>query len=209
MPGLALRLLEAKGGEMDMKDLYSTVTKEEASIALGWLRKKDLATIRKEGGSTTITITNTGQEMLDRKMEDEATLDALSKGDISEDDLDKKTITALKSRQDLVVEKLVVTRTLELTELGREMLEQGIEVREELAQLTPELIQSGKWKDVTIRKYDVRSFAPAIYPGKKHPLTRVADEVRRIFVDMGFQEIDEEYVQPAFWNMDVHPQTIL
>jgi phenylalanyl-tRNA synthetase alpha chain len=198
----ALRLLEAKGGEMDMKDLYSTVTKEEASIALGWLRKKDLATIRKEGGSTTITITNTGQEMLDRKMEDEATLDALSKGDISEDDLDKKTITALKSRQDLVVEKLVVTRTLELTELGREMLEQGIEVREELAQLTPELIQSGKWKDVTIRKYDVRSFAPAIYPGKKHPLTRVADEVRRIFVDMGFQEIDEEYVQPAFWNMD-------
>ena len=30
----------------------------------------------------------------------------------------------------------------------------------------------------------------------------MADEVRRIFVDMGFQEIDEEYVQPAFWNMD-------
>lgn len=198
----ALKLLDDKGGEMDMKDLSSAVGKEEVSIALGWLRKKNLASIRKEGGSTIISITDNGRGMLGKKMEDELTLAALAEEDISEDRLDKATIAALKSRQDLVVEKLVVSRTLELTELGREMLELGIEVKEEVAQLTPEIIQTGKWKDVTIRKYDVRSFAPAIYPGKKHPLTRIADEVRKIFVDMGFKEIDEEYVQPAFWNMD-------
>jgi phenylalanyl-tRNA synthetase alpha chain len=198
----ALQLLDQKGGQAGMDELSSTLGKQDASIALGWLRKKDLATIQKEGRSTVITISENGRSMLDRKMDDELTLAELAEGDISEDRLDKGTIAALKSRQDLVAERLVVSRTFELTPLGQEMVALGIEVREEVAQLTPELIQSGRWRDVTIRKYDVRSFAPAIYPGKKHPLTRVADEVRRIFVDMGFQEIDEEYVQPAFWNMD-------
>jgi phenylalanyl-tRNA synthetase alpha chain len=198
----ALKLLADKGGEMDMKDLSQAVDREEVSIALGWLRKKDLASIRKEGDRTTITITEKGRRMLDGEMDDERTLRSLANGELSEDRLDKVAIAQLKSRQDLVAEKLVVSRTVDLTDLGREVLDLGIEVKEEVAQLTPELIQTGKWRDVTIRKYDVRTFAPAIYPGKKHPLTRIADEVRKIFVDMGFQEIDEEYVQPAFWNMD-------
>jgi phenylalanyl-tRNA synthetase alpha chain len=198
----ALKLLDQKGGESEMKDLSSVLEKEEVSIALGWLRKKNLASIKKEGDRTIITITENGKAMLGKKMDDELVLSSLAAGDLSEDRLDKGTIAQLKSRQDLVVEKLVVSRTIELTDLGRELISLGIEVKEEVAQLTPELIQTGKWRDVTIRKYDVRTFAPAVYPGKKHPLTRIADEVRKIFVDMGFQEIDEEYVQPAFWNMD-------
>ena len=89
-----------------------------------------------------------------------------------------------------------------MADAGREVISLGIELKQEVAQLTPELIQSGKWKEVQFRKYDIRTFASAVYPAKKHPLTRIADEVRRIFVEMGFSEIDDEYVQPAFWNMD-------
>jgi phenylalanyl-tRNA synthetase alpha chain len=63
-------------------------------------------------------------------------------------------------------------------------------------------LQTGKWKGAAFRKYDIRTFAPCSYPAKKHPLTRIADEVRRILIEMGFTEIDDEYVQPAFWNMD-------
>ncbi len=197
-----LTLLDQRGGEIEMKDLSSELGREDASIALGWLRKKNLATIRKEGERTVIAITENGRTTLGKKMDDELVLASLESGDLSEEHLDKGTIAQLKSRQDLVVEKLVVTRTLTLTDLGRELIDMGVEVKEEVAQLTPELIQTGKWRNVTIRKYDVRTFAPAVFPGKKHPLTRIADEVRKIFVDMGFQEIDEEYVQPAFWNMD-------
>src|SRR5690606_33709202 len=133
-----LRLLDQKGGEMDMKDLPSAVAKEEVSIALGWLRKKNLATIRKEGGSTIITITDNGRSMLEREMDDERTLAALAEGEVPEDGLDKATIASLKSRQDLVVERLVIDRTLEMTDLGRELVEMGLQVKEEVAQLTPE-----------------------------------------------------------------------
>nr|MBP6021454.1 phenylalanine--tRNA ligase subunit alpha [Candidatus Methanomethylophilaceae archaeon] len=38
---------------------------------------------------------------------------------------------------------------------------------------------------------------------KKHPLSRLGNEVRRLFTDMGFTEMSSEYVQPAFWNLDV------
>ena len=198
----AIQMLADRGGQSEMKDLSEVLGKEEVSIALGWLRKKNLAAIRKDGDTTKITLTDTGREMLNKQMEDEQTLRDLAVSDLPEDRLDKATIAALKSRQDLVTERLVVSRTLELTDLGRELVGLGLEIRDEVAQLTPELIQTGKWKEVTFRKYDVRTFAPALYPGKKHPLTRIADEVRKIFVDMGFKEIDEEYVQPAFWNMD-------
>ncbi|WP_019177750.1 phenylalanine--tRNA ligase subunit alpha [Methanomassiliicoccus luminyensis] len=198
----ALNFLADCSGEVEMKDLSRAVAKEEASIALGWLRKKGLATVKKDDDRTVITITDKGRGMLLDQMDDERTLKALAEEDLPEDKLDKATIAALKSRQDMVNEKLVVSRTITVTGLGKEIIGMGIEVKDEVAQLIPELIQTGKWRDVTIRKYDVRTFAPAIYPGKKHPLTRIADEVREIFVDMGFQEIDEEYVQPAFWNMD-------
>ena len=89
-----------------------------------------------------------------------------------------------------------------MAEAGKEVISLGVELKQEVAQLTPELIQSGKWKEVQFRKYDIRTFASAVYPAKKHPLTRIADEVSRIFIEMGFTEIDDEYVQPAFWNMD-------
>ncbi len=198
----AIRLLAEKGGEGDMGDLAAELSKEETSIALGWLRKKDLATISKADGRTVLRLTENGRDALDRPTADEVLLEQLAEEEMSEETLDKAVIAALRSRQDLVAEKLLVTRTMELTDLGREIVSMGLEVKDEVAQLTPELIQTGKWKDVQFRRYDVRTFAPAVHPGKKHPLTRIADEIRTIFVDMGFTEIDEEYVQPAFWNMD-------
>ncbi|MGC9307358.1 MAG: phenylalanine--tRNA ligase subunit alpha, partial [Thermoplasmatota archaeon] len=79
----------------------------------------------------------------------------------------------------------------------------GLEITEEIAQLTPELIQSGAWRDRSFRRYDVQSFAPAVHPGKRHPLSRLIERVRRIFVEMGFQEIEGGYVEPCFWDMDV------
>lgn len=198
----AIRMLADRGGEGDMADLAAELSKGEMSIALGWLKKKNLATISKVDGRTVLRLTENGREALDRPMADEIMLEQLAQAEMSEDVLDKDVIAALRSRQDMVTERLVVNRTMELTDLGRELISLGLEVKDEVAQLTPELIQTGKWKEVQFRRYDVRTFAPAVYPGKKHPLTRIADEIRAIFVDMGFTEIDEEYVQPAFWNMD-------
>ncbi len=152
-----------------------------------------------------VTMTDAGQSYLYSNMNDEFLLELLAVKDLLESEIPaelRPSIPQLKSRQDLIIEKPLVRRKLHLTDLGKEVLALGIELREEVAQLTPELIQSGKWRTVSFRKYDVNTFAPVSYAAKKHLLTRIADEVRRIFVQMGFTEIDDEYVQPAFWNMD-------
>jgi len=198
----ALDLIHGKGGSIDSKDLSEAVDAEEIPIAIGWLKRKGLADIKKSNGRTVVSLTGHGHRTVGYEMDDERVLSMLGQKDLSSAEVDEKIITQLKSRQDLIVERLIVSRRVSLTDSGREIVGLGIELKDEVAQVTSELLQTGRWKEVTFRKYDVRTFAPSVYPGKKHPLTRMADEVRRIFVQMGFTEIDDEYVQPAFWNMD-------
>jgi phenylalanyl-tRNA synthetase alpha chain len=197
-----LRLLEQNEGRTEMAELSGVLDKEEISIAIGWLRRKGLANLEKIDGRKMLLLTDRGKEMIHSQMEDERLLEILSRRDLSEEEVDGSVMADLLSRQNMVSERLVISRSLELTEMGKEVLAMGLEVTDEVAQLTPELLQTGRWREVSFRKYDIRTFAPSVYPGKKHPLSRIADEVRDIFVQMGFEEIDEEYAQPAFWNMD-------
>ncbi|MCU0860950.1 MAG: phenylalanine--tRNA ligase subunit alpha [Methanomassiliicoccales archaeon] len=198
----ALAVLSASDGTMKMADLEASLPKGEVPIAIGWLRRKNLVRMEKVGADTLITLTDEGRRLSAGEMEDEKALRMLAAGDRPEGAIGAQVIAMLKGRQDMIVERTLVSRELVLTPAGKEVLALGIELKEEVAQLTPELIQTGKWRDVSFRRYDVNTFAPTAYPAKKHPLTRIADEVRRIFLQMGFEEIDDEYVQPAFWNMD-------
>ena len=201
----ALTELSQAGGRLTLAELEEVLGKETAGLAIGWLKRKALATIEKGPEGPTVTMTDTGQSYLCSNMNDEFLLDLLSTKDLLESEIPealRSSIPLLKSRQNMIVEKQLVRRRLHLTDLGKEALAVGFELNEEVAQLTPELIQSGKWRTANFRKYDVNTFAPVSYAAKKHLLTRMADEVRRIFVQMGFTEIDDEYVQPSFWNMD-------
>lgn len=56
---------------------------------------------------------------------------------------------------------------------------------------------------ISERAIDVAAPAPILYAGRKHPLQDIVDEVREIFVGLGFEEIDGPMVQNGFWNFDV------
>jgi len=194
----------AKKGSLSLTELAAMLPNGDDKIAIGWLKRKKLADISGEGNEKTITLTNLGKEFLNKKMQDEEVLERMSSmGEVNEGDADAAVIKDLKGRQNMIEERIITHRSISLTPLGKEMIAMGIELKDEVAQLTVELLQSGKWKNAEFRKYDVQTFAPSLPPAKKHPLSRLADEIKNIFVQMGFTEIDEEYVQPAFWNMDV------
>ncbi|MHB1261366.1 MAG: phenylalanine--tRNA ligase subunit alpha, partial [Thermoplasmatota archaeon] len=53
-----------------------------------------------------------------------------------------------------------------------------------------------------LRPFDFNVDVAVPAPGKAHPLTHIIQEIRDIFVALGFQEIAGDYVEPAFWNMD-------
>ncbi len=64
------------------------------------------------------------------------------------------------------------------------------------------MLQTGRWRDVRFRKYDVTAYAPSSHGGKRHPLTRYIEKIRRIFLEMGFTEIEGDFLGPAFWSFD-------
>ncbi|MEM4058109.1 MAG: phenylalanine--tRNA ligase subunit alpha, partial [Thermoplasmata archaeon] len=92
-------------------------------------------------------------------------------------------------KRGILEKKDIVERTVTLTDNGVKIINEGIELKEEISQITSELIQSGRWKEVEFRKYDVSLFAPKIYPGKIHPITSFIQQIRSIFLRMGFEEI--------------------
>ena len=184
--------IEAKGG----------LTKQEIGIAIGWLNRKKWVKMRKEEGETFLVISEMGKKAVGKKGEDEKIIDILSRKEMDAVDIPKEVYKALKGRKDVISEKEEVVRRLELTEEGRWIAESGIELKREATQLTSEMLKSGKWKDVEFRRYDVMTFAPTPSGGRMHPLTQIIEKIRRIFLDMGFQEITGNYAELELWNMD-------
>ncbi len=53
-----------------------------------------------------------------------------------------------------------------------------------------------------VRAIDVEAPAPTIFAAKSHPLQDIIDEVREIFVSLGFTELVGSSTQSSFWNFD-------
>jgi len=199
----AISIINALGGRIDMNILSEKMPGGEDKIAVGWLKRKGLAEIAAEGGLKFLALTDKGMSAIRSKMVDEVLLERMMSARLHEKDADPKVISDLKGRQGLIKDKVITERTITLTEEGREAVASGIELKKEVTDVTDRLIQSGEWEKVQFRRYDVGTFAPSVTPAKKHPLTRLGDEIRRLFTNMGFSEMSSEYVQPAFWNLDI------
>jgi phenylalanyl-tRNA synthetase alpha chain len=196
----ALKLLSDRKGTTDLRDLSSVLDSDEISVAIGWLKTNGWASIRKEK-DTIIEMTDKGKKALSEVTEVEKLLRILYEH--PEQEIEKDSIRPLASRKNVIKEKELITSTITLTEHGKKVVETGFEIQEEISQVTSAVIKNSEWKQKTIRPYDIHAFAPAIYGGKPHPLVKLISEIRQIFVEMGFQEIQGDYVESCFWNMDV------
>lgn len=195
----ALEALTAAGGRGTMGDLAKVLAKNEVSITLGWLKRKGWADITKVDGDTVLVLKE-GADVGPAR--DEALLAQLAEGEAPEGVLDPKPLAALRGRKGILKEREVTTRTITLAPLGADVVASGLEVREEIVHLDAATLATGRWKEVDIRPYDVHAYAPTRVGGKPHPLVTLIQEIRDIFVEMGFAEIDTNYVESAFWNMD-------
>ncbi|MFW6375625.1 MAG: phenylalanine--tRNA ligase subunit alpha [Thermoplasmatota archaeon] len=201
----ALKYLDKAGGECSISELQenSGLSKSKSGIALGWLKDKGWARIVKHDGESYLEITRKGGEAVKERGKDEKLIRRLGKEEkLSDDEVDEYTVKDLMSRKEILDEDKKVFRKIRLTQKGKDIIGEGIELKPEINQLTPEIIRTGAWKEARIRPYDVKAFAPTEYGGKQHPIKREIEEVRRVFLEMGFTEIKYDYVQPAFWNMD-------
>ena len=201
------RIMEKmENGKIEMKKLFKEMDKKEVAVGAGYLKElggviqKGLLTIDEKKVDDIKNILDLREKEL-RKMEKET----------NEEEIDKDILMHFKGRKNVLKKIERISREISLTEEGREFLRKVIKSGEislsvsleiEEGQLTPELIQTGNWNEKKFRRYDVSTFASSVYPGKVHPLTKIINEIREIFVSMGFMEIEYDYIQPCFWNMD-------
>lgn len=176
---------------------------QELQIALGWIRKKGWGNLRKDDSGTVVEATEEGRAAIEGRGGDELLIERLSGEELDESETDGEVIRQLKQRKDFLNERLVTERTISLTEQGSRIAALDLDIKEEICQLTPDLVASGRWRDVNIRRYDVKAFAPTIYGGRMHPITLLIDRIRNAFLTMGFTEITGDFFESAFWNMDV------
>lgn len=193
----------AEKKQIQMKDLASEtgIDKREANIALGWLRRKDWAQIDKG----VVNITDFGNEFSDKLGADEKVLDYLKTNadgvKLFRDDL-RDGFKKLTSRKNILNIKKETSHSFTILPKGEEILKHGFTIQEQATQLTHEQLKEGEWESLQYRPYDINAEAPIVFAGKKHPLRVIIDEIREIFLNMGFSEDKGSYVESAFWNFD-------
>jgi phenylalanyl-tRNA synthetase alpha chain len=195
------RLIQAVtelGGEAKVEEAAEKAGLERKllTIALGWVRRKGWATVKKRVLKVSEKLKIGTDEKLLTLLERE--------GSQIVENLDKElqdAVSTLKSRRLVEIERETL-RELELTDAGKKLVMQGIEIVEEVSQLTPELIITGKWRNVKLRRFNVTAPGPKVYPGKIHPLQQIIQRVKEAFLEMGFTEIRGPIVETAFWNFD-------
>jgi phenylalanyl-tRNA synthetase alpha chain len=199
----ALRVLTEAGGEGPMQQLttHESLEEHERGVAIGQLKAKQLVEI----DQGTIRLTDAGHEAADGELPEEPIIRRLAEDEASETELEELAPEGFEhftQRPDLFNKRDEALRRVRLTSKGEEVAARELAITEQITQLTPEILQSGAWKDAEIRSYDVKAFASAAHPGKRHPMRDIVEKIRRIYLDMGFHELGGHYARTAFWNLD-------
>ena len=171
-----------------MKDLSAHFEKHEAGPGIGLL--KGLGVTIQGGKFTTENPSSVSSKIAERTEY------------IRSPSIDHELFEHFKGRKKLIEVVELVSRTWTVTKNGNSITSEDLEEVVKIAEITPELLQSDEWKDAQFRPYDVSLEASMPRSGRSHPMQALIERIRSIFLEMGFSELVDDYVQTAGWNMD-------
>lgn len=189
-------LKEANGGITRIEEIQKKceLTSEEVSASIGILNNNGYARISTEDDGPHLTPTELGKNLLREKYDLSEKLKIVSEGG----EIEKPFLSNFRRRK-LIEISTHAEYVLELKE-GAEAVSK--ESKNVIHQLTHEMIKTGSWKNKKMRGYDMKAAVKNFYPGKLHPLTIARNKIRRIFFDLGFEEVEGPLVESSFWNFD-------
>jgi len=177
---------------------FEALSEEERRVGLPWAKRNGWVSI----GAGKIALTKAGAKVLEEGQQEENVLIKISKGGaLGKEDM--QVINVLLGRGDIL-------RSVESKQLAFSLTKHGEKLAKELRLgdkvdvnvLRKEEIVTGKWKNVKLREYDINSPVERYSPGKKHPLRKTIERIRKIFIEMGFEEMEDRLVESSFWNFD-------
>jgi len=196
------RLLEAVAKkQISFDEAKEILDKDEFTIALGLLKNKGL--IKIENGK--ISITEQGKQYLDKEFLEEMLLKKLSQeGSLFVDSLlpeERYALEQLRKRKQIIKVEKFVERRAYLSDLGKKIANQDLKL-DLIESLTPSIIKRGLWKEKEFRRYDIKINVPKRYAAREHIIHEVIKYIKKIWLELGFKEMQGSLIQPAFWNFD-------
>lgn len=171
-----------------MKDISSNFERHEAGPGIGLLKGLGVSI---EGGRFSCD----NAELVTKQIAERTDF-------IMSPSIESPLIEHFKGRKNLIEIVEAVTRTWKITPKGMAISSDDLKEVIQIAEITPELLQGDSWKGAEFRPYDVSLEASMPRSGKSHPMQSLIERIRSIFLEMGFSEIVDDYVQTAGWNMD-------
>ena len=187
----------ADEGERSMQGLFAAgFERHEAGPGIGLLKSLG---IKIEDGSFVFSNASEVSEVIAKRSE---FIEKLSQEPISEDELDSELVSHFAGRKNLISIEETTSRTWTLTNKGSGVKSSDLGEIEQIGQLTPEILQGESWRGAEFKPFDVNAPAPTPAGGRPHPMLALIERIRSVFLEMGFSEIEGNYVQSAGWNMD-------
>lgn len=190
------------GGEalLEQASKHAGIPQSMKSIVLGWVKGSHWCDV-----STQLEKVVLKASAVPDKTNLEKTLELVaSKPEFAVEQLPsdlRKNVETLKRRR-LLISKKRTKRYVELTSQGWQALQEGITVPTEVSELTPELITTRRWQNVTFRKYNLEAPVTPTWPGKKQPYRQFLDDLKTKLVALGFEEMTGPTVELMFFNCD-------
>jgi phenylalanyl-tRNA synthetase alpha chain len=163
------------------------LTKEDTTLAFGIVKRKELIEIVSEE----IKLKPDYLKSITKLKE------ILSLISLKKPILETPELQELLKRKDFIIKKEKQNKEYKLLEIiSYEM------ISDQQLYLTPELLKTGDYKNIDFKEFDVTILPMPKEQGRINPLRQIIYQVRELYLEMGFKEMQGPYVENCFWNMD-------
>ncbi len=208
--------LAKKQGLPEKKVLLLLKKKKQASLdelkkdlgdiigfSIGALKSKAAIITEKKGNQLIIKIASNGEKLLDKESLEEKFLHKrfpLDQESITPEE--QFAINSLKGRKAFLKFETKNIPIILLTDKFKKITITKLPKQEYLEKLTPELLKTGQWKNKKFRPYDIHAEVPYLDIGKKHFVNESINNIKKIWLELGFEEMTGTKTQSAFWDLD-------
>ena len=182
--------------------------KSDTGSAFGLLSSKGVVRLNDERKAEAVKDEIAEDVLLQRSLLDRAK-DSGSIDESSLNDNEKKAIQQLAKKRGaasadfkLIEGDIVVYRLTKAGEDAKKALLEANITGEEFGILTPEMLQTGSWKNGTFRPYGINAPTSRLIPGRRNAYSEYLQWVKDKLTSLGFEEFDGQLVENEFWNGD-------
>jgi len=188
--------------ESSLQDILHTakLKKEEANICIGSLKQKAAILFTPE---KKIKITSQGESLVKKDLLEESFLKKPFPLPLSSLKPEEKfAFDNLMKRKEILKIDVKKTKTVSLTDSGKEITTSDFKASDYLDSLTPEILKKSAWKGKTFRHYDIKINVPKTSGAKRHFVAQAINHIRKIWLELGFKEMSGNLIQTSFWDLD-------